>query len=82
MLEVGNSPKGNAQRVLNYITGFQKVYDATKKERDANDARIRSLTKALQHPDTASEKRYKESLAELEKLKAIIKMRIEPQEDG
>lgn len=82
MLEVGNSPKGNAQRVLNYITGFQKVYDATIKERDANEARIRSLTKALQHPDTASEKRYIESIAELEKLKTIIKMRIEPQEDG
>ena len=37
--------------IVQRITGFQKVYDATKKERDANDARIRSLTKALQHPD-------------------------------
>lgn len=81
-LEVGKSSKGNAQRVLNFITGFQKVYDATIKEHDENDARIRSLTKELQHPDTASEKRYNESLAELQKLKAIIKMRIAPPEDG
>ena len=80
-LEVSNSPKGNAQRVINFITGFQKVYDATIKERNENEARIRSLSNALQNPDTASEKRYKEGLAELEKLKTLVKLRIEPQEN-
>ena len=82
MIEVSNSPKGNAQRVINFITGFQKVENAKEKELIANGERIQSLTKALQNPDTASEKRYIESLEELQKLKAIIKMRIAPPEDG
>ena len=80
-LEVGNSPKGNAQRVINFITGFQKVYEAIKKELDANDARIQSLSNALRNPDPASEKRYRESLAELDKLKAIVKLRLESPKD-
>lgn len=71
-VEMGDSAKGNARRVLNFITSFQKVREKTKKAINELSARQRDLLDAIRFPDKSNQIKLREREAELERLKLLL----------
>ena len=63
LVQMGDSPNGNARRVINTLISFRKIVDKDKERLDKTVARKAELQRMVQTPDNT----YEEKLAECEK---------------
>lgn len=72
---MGNTPAGNARRVINTLKSFQKITDKDKEHLDKMVARKAELQRMVRSPDNT----YAEKLAtcekEAEELRELIALR-------
>ena len=72
MVEMGNSAKGNARRVLNFITSFDKTREKINKSIVETMRRQQTLKHAIDFPDETNQIKLREREAELNRLKALL----------
>ncbi len=71
-VEMGDSPNGNARRVINFIRSYQKVYKELEEEMKKTSKRIDSIEKILRSPDNTNQIKLREAEKELNELKRMI----------
>ena len=72
VVEMGNSAKGNARRVLNFITSFDKTREKINKSIVETMRRQQTLKHAIDFPDETNQIKLREREAELNRLKALL----------
>ena len=77
-VEMGDSPNGNARRVINFIKSYKKVYNELTEEETKIKNRIASIDKILNSQDNSNQKKLSEAEKELDELKRMIKATEEP----
>ena len=80
MVEMGNSTKGNARRVLNFMTSFTKARGKINKSIVETMRRQQTLRHAINHPDDTNQFKLREREAELSRLKALLQSDLEKEE--
>ena len=76
-VETGDSPDGNARRVMNFIISFGKQVDKIGEGKRALYARLAEIREILKKPDDTNRCRLREAEAELSELKRLIGERME-----
>lgn len=77
LVEMGNTPNGNARRVINALQGFQKICDKDKESLDKAVTRKAELEKLVSTPDDTYERKLAECEEDAEQLRSIIAIREE-----
>ena len=72
LLEFGVSPKGTAQRIINFAANFDRVLQQLDAQEAAASRRRRALEKALSSPDDTPRRRLLQQEAELRQLRQRI----------
>lgn len=72
LVEMGDTPSGNARRVINTLKSFQKIADKDKESLDQTVARKAELEKLVNNPDNSYEQKIAECEAEAEQLRSMI----------
>ncbi len=75
LVQMGDTPAGNARRVINALKQFQKIADKDKEHLDKLVDRKRELHKLLQTPDTTYADKLEQCEKEVAELKQLIAMR-------
>ena len=71
-VEMGDSPKGNARRVINFIVAFKKVVDSLNDERYDTVNKIARIKREIDHPDETNKIKLREREEDLAKLRLLI----------
>lgn len=71
-VEMGDSPKGNARRVINFIDAFKKVVDSLNDERYDTVNKIARIKREIDHPDETNKIKLREREEDLAKLRLLI----------
>ena len=77
LVEMGDTPNGNARRVINALQGFQKICDKDKESLDKAVTRKAELKKLVSTPDDTYERKLAECEKDAEQLRSIIAIREE-----
>ena len=75
LVQMGDTPAGNARRVINTLKSFQKITDKDKEQLDKMVARKAELQKMVQSPDNTYTERLANCEKEAEELRELITMR-------
>lgn len=75
LVQMGDTPAGNARRVINTLKSFQKITDKDKEQLDKMVARKAELQKMVQSPDNTYTERLANCEKEAEELRELIAMR-------
>jgi len=72
---MGDTPAGNARRVINTLKSFQKITDKDKEHLDKMVARKAELQRMVQSPDNTYAEKLANCEKEAEELRELIAMR-------
>lgn len=75
LVKMGDSPDGNARRIINTLKNFKKIADKDKEGFDKLATRKKELQKMLQSPDNSYKDRLAECQKEVAELRELIAMR-------
>ena len=81
LVEMGDTPAGNARRVINTLKSFQKIADKDKLHFDKLTARKEELQQLVYTPDRTYEEKLALCEKEIQELQELIAMRQEADED-
>lgn len=71
-VDQGDSPNGNARRIISFIKSFNKVVENDQKRLNETISKHDELEKLISEPDDTNEIKLRECKAELESIKKII----------
>lgn len=77
-LEMGTSTAGNARRVTNFITGFDKTIHKMREDARSCNRRYLEIRRVLQQPDSTNRRLLSSAESELAELKERIRMNMNP----
>ena len=75
---MGESNSGNARRVTNFITGFDKTVQKLREDARSCNRRYLEIRRVLQHPDSTNRRLLSSAESELAELKERIRMNMNP----
>ena len=75
LVQMGDTPAGNARRVINTLKSFQKITDKDKEHLDKMVARKAELQRMVQSPDNTYAEKLANCEKEAEELRELIAMR-------
>ena len=81
MVEMGGSAKGNARRVLNFISSFYKTREKIHRSVVETWQRKQMLQHAVDHPDETNQIKLREREAELNRLKVLAQSDLDDEEE-